>query len=148
VLGICGGLQMLGGEIADPDGVEGAATGLGLLGVRTTLAADKATRHTRARFAAPAEPWAALGGLTVDGYEIRHGRTVSTGAAPVLTDGLGFAAGPYLGVYLHGLFEDAGFTDAVLGRVPERSLDDALDDLADAVGAHLDIDALLKEVAR
>jgi adenosylcobyric acid synthase len=147
VLGICGGLQMLGARIADPHGVEGAATGLGLLPVRTTLAADKATRRTTARFAArlPA-PWAAVVGLDVSGYEIRHGHTVADGAAPALSRGLGWVSGPFLGVTLHGLFEQPRFAAALLGAAPARTLDDELDRLADAVAAHLDVDALLEDL--
>jgi len=148
VLGICGGLQMLGAEIADPHGVEGAAVGLGLLAVRTTLGRSKTTRRTTARFAdrLPA-PWAPLAGRAVGGYEIRHGRTRSDGAAPALSRDLGFASGRVLGVALHGLLEDPEVVGALLGAAPPRSLDDELDRLADAVAPHLDVDALLEALA-
>jgi adenosylcobyric acid synthase len=146
VLGVCGGLQMLGEAIEDPDGVEGAAAGLGLLGVRTTLRPGKTTRATTARFAELDEPWAALSRLPVTGYEIRHGTTRTAGAASALDDGLGFVAGRFLGVYLHGLFEHRAFVRALLDAAPERSLDTELDRLADAVGAHLDVDRLLEEI--
>ncbi len=115
--------------------------------VDTALAADKLTQHRRARFAALPAPWEALAGLEVSGYEIRHGTSATRGAAAALPDGLGFVAGPLLGVYLHGLFEDPAVVAALLGVRPERSLDDALDQLADAVGAHLDVDALLEEIS-
>jgi adenosylcobyric acid synthase len=141
VLGICGGLQLLGHAIEDPAGVEGAADGLGLLDVRTTLEREKLTRRTAARFGPIGGPWSALAGLDVDGYEIRHGRTHGTGA--VLGGDLGFASGPVLGVALHGLFEQPSFVRAVLGAAPERSLEAELDRLADAVEPHLDVDALL-----
>jgi adenosylcobyric acid synthase len=141
VLGLCGGLQMLGERIEDPDRVEGGdALGLGLLALGTTFAADKAARETTASFAALDEPWRALSGLEVSGYEIRHG---ATAGAAVLGDGLGFAEGPVLGVYLHGLFEDPRFVAALLGAAPERSLDEELDRLADAVAPHLDAELLL-----
>ena len=103
--------------------------------------AAKTTRHTTARFGELAAPWSALSGLEVSGYEIRHGHT--TGEA-VLGDGLAFVDGPALGVYLHGLFEQPDFAEALLGRAPDRSLDARLDELADAVEPHLDPDALLE----
>jgi adenosylcobyric acid synthase len=143
VLGVCGGLQMLGERIDDPAGVDGSGEGLGLLAVRTTFAADKATRRTSARFGELDGPWADLAGLEVAGYEIRHGSTRATGAACVLEPDLGFARGGVLGVYLHGLFEQPEFTSALLGVAAAGSLDDAIDDLADAVEPHLDVDRVL-----
>jgi adenosylcobyric acid synthase len=147
VLGICGGLQMLGERIDDPAGVDGSAAGLGLLALRTTFAEAKATRRTTATFGLLAAPWSALAGVQVSGYEIRHGDTVALDGAAVLGVDLGFASGPVLGVYLHGLFEQPAFVRAVLGAAPERSLDEELDRLADAVEPHLPVDALL-EVTR
>jgi adenosylcobyric acid synthase len=127
VLGICGGLQMLGL--------------LGLLPVTTTFLPEKTTRRTRARFGALPAEWAALDGLDVEGYEIRHGHT--RGAAEVLPDGLGYAVGGVLGVYLHGLFEQPAFVEALLGSRPTRTLDEAFDELADAAEEYLDVDAML-----
>ena len=147
VIGLCGGLQMLGGAIEDPEGVEGAAEGLRMLDVHTEFERDKSTRHASARFAELPEPWAALTGLAVSGYEIRHGRTrAGDGTAAVLGSDLGFANGRALGVYLHGLFEDPAFVRALLGVAPQRSLDEELDLLADAVADHLDIERLLEEL--
>jgi adenosylcobyric acid synthase len=143
VLGVCGGMQMLGERIEDGADVDGSAVGLGLLALRTTFAAEKATRPTTARFGALGEPWAALRGVQVSGYEIRHGTTVSLDGPAVLGDDLGFAAGSVLGVYLHGLFEQRQFVRALLGVAPERSLDEELDRLADAVEPHLHVDRLL-----
>jgi len=148
VLGVCGGMQMLGERIQDPAGVDGNAAGLGLLALRTTFAPEKATRPARARFGDLGEPWASLSGLEVDGYEIRHGATVSLdGPPPVLGDDLGFASGGVLGVYLHGLFEQPRFVRALLGVEPLHSLDEELDRLADAVAPHLDVDRLLEDAA-
>ena len=148
VLGICGGLQMLGHAVDDPGGVEGAATGLGLLPVRTRMATDKTTRHRRARFGALPAPWRPLAGLEVEGYEIHHG--VSAGAAgggAVLEPDLAWADGRFLGVYLHGLFEASSFARAVLGVASAAGLEARLDALADRVGEHLDVDALLARAA-
>jgi adenosylcobyric acid synthase len=144
VLGVCGGMQMLGERIEDPAGVDGSAIGLGLLVLQTTFAAEKAARRRRARFGALSSPWAALSGLEVEGYEIRHGSTVSLDGDAVLGDDLGFASGSVLGVYLHGLFEQPAFVRALLGVAPSRSLDEELDRLADAVEPHLEVDRLLE----
>jgi len=147
VLAICGGLQMLGERVEDRAGVDGTADGLGLLPLRTIFAASKQTEHTSTRFHPLPEPWAALSGKTFSGYEIRHGRTVTTGAvAEALPDGRGFVAGPVLGIYLHGLFEQPALLSAVFGEAPARSLEQAFDELADAVEANLNLDTLLTEI--
>jgi adenosylcobyric acid synthase len=143
VLGICGGLQLLGERIEDPEGVDGAGDGLALLPLATTFAPDKLTRRTDATFAELAPPWQALSGLAVSGYEIRHGRTRVTGpVGRALPGGLGFARGPVLGVYVHGLLEDPAVVAALLGEAPVRTLDQAFDELADAVEHHLDLTAV------
>jgi adenosylcobyric acid synthase len=155
VLGICGGLQMLGEALIDPHGVDGNAPGLGLLPLVTVFAADKTVRHTRAHFSpqmvACAKPWAALAGLAVSGYEIHHGQThahAATRAAgnvavEVLADGLGWqnAAGNVLGLYLHGLFEDAAAVQALCGArcgTPVPTLDSVFDGLADFIALHFE----------
>ncbi|ADI13515.1 cobyric acid synthase CobQ [Truepera radiovictrix DSM 17093] len=146
VLGICGGMQLLGRVIHDPHGLEGAAgtvTGLGLLDLETTLAPIKVTRNVQSTLLATGE--------TVTGYEIHHGRTRAGGRAqPLLADGLGFRQGRVLGVYPHGLLEDAAFVRYLLGALgvsaaqldPEAGLEAALDRLADHVEAHLDVSAI------
>jgi adenosylcobyric acid synthase len=81
VLGICGGFQMLGIHLADPDGVEGPpaeSPGLGLLNMRTVFTSDKTTRQVRGQIVASNGFFGSLGGLAVEGYEIHLGRT--TGA--------------------------------------------------------------------
>lgn len=143
VLGICGGLQLLGEVIEDPAGVDGEGRGLGLLPLTTVFSHEKRTRHTSSRFAELESPWRELSGRDVAGYEIRHGATQSSGAVAALPDGLGFAAGPVLGLYLHGLFEQPELVEALLGASPERSLDAELDRLADGVEPHVDLDGLL-----
>ncbi len=147
VLGICGGLQMLGERIEDEAGVDGSANGLALLPLRTVFAASKQTEKTSIQFSPLAEPWAALGGKRLRGYQIRHGQTTTT--APVteaLPHGLGYVEGPVLGIYLHGLFEQSDMLEALFGTSPHRSLDEAFDELADAVEEHLDVAALLDQV--
>jgi adenosylcobyric acid synthase len=140
-------MQMLGERIDDPVGVDGSAEGLRLLPIRTTFAAVKRTERTTTRFNSLPEPWAKLGGLAVSGYEIRHGATTTTGAlAEALPGSLGFVAGPILGVYVHGLFEQPDVVAAVIGTMPLRSLEQTFDQLGDAVEEHLDLTGLLESI--
>jgi adenosylcobyric acid synthase len=141
VLGICGGMQMLGGELRDPAGVDGSGEGLGLLPLVTTFAEEKLTSRVQARFSPSLEgPWAAMAGLPFDGYEIRHGRTAAERGTEVLAPELGWADGPVLGIAPHGLFEQPEVLAALLGTDPAGSLEQALEDLTDAVVAGLDIE--------
>jgi len=150
VLGICGGLQLLGHSLHDPLGVDGEPyeqrRGLGLLPLVTHHAAPKRLRAARAHFDGLHAPWQALDGLTVPGYEIRCGRTESTGSSPAVLhadDGtaIGWQDGPVLGVYAHGLFEAPAVLQALLG-VKGRGLDERLDGLADLAEAHFEPHAL------
>jgi adenosylcobyric acid synthase len=147
VLGICGGLQLLGEELRDAGGVDGNGRGLGLLPLRTVFAARKRTERIETAFAPLPAPWERLTGLSIAGYEIRHGETHPT--APLL-EALparrGYVSGYVLGVALHGLFEQPAIVDALLGAKPSRTLDDVFDDLADVVEARLELD-LLAELA-
>jgi adenosylcobyric acid synthase len=146
VLGICGGLQLLGERVEDAAGVDGDAAGLGLLPLRTVFAGDKLVRRSEAMLGELPAPWAALSGLRVAGYEIRHGRTEAVGPCRRTADGLAFAAGPVLGVYLHGLLEQPHVVRALLGSASDASLDAVFDALADAAEEHLD-SALLDRLA-
>ena len=145
VLGICGGLQMLGTELHDPAGVDGDASGLGLLPVRTTFAREKRTEPVDGEFGQLPEPWRALTGARVRGYEIRHGETSAAGRVDeVLPGGRGFVSGAVLGISVHGLFEDPGVVAALLGARPSRSLEAVFEGLADLAEERLDMD----EIAR
>jgi len=149
VIGICGGFQMLGRRLDDPDGVEGApgaVAGLGLLDIETTIAREKRL--------ARASGWLAFAAAAVTGYEIHMG--VTTGAAlerPAAwlgerPDGAVSADGQILGTYLHGLFDHPEARDALLRwagldaqPAPDyrRVREAQIDRLADAVSAHLDL---------
>lgn len=141
VLGICGGLQMLGEALVDPQDIAGNAPGLGLLPLVTQFDPAKTVRRTTLAFEPLAAPWDALSGLRINGYEIHQGRTVQhAGMAPArsaLQGGLGWqdAGGQVLGVYLHGLFEDPGVLRALFGATAP-TLDSVFDGLADVAERH------------
>ena len=144
VLGICGGCQMLGTRISDPDGVEGGqpqdVAGLGLLPFETVLEPEKVTQHRDVTFPTDLpEPWAALRGVTAAGYEIRNGRTPG---GPV------WASGRVLATTVHGLLEDPDVVERLVGRRPPPVLEETFDLLADAVDAHLDTSLLHRLVQR
>jgi adenosylcobyric acid synthase len=139
---------MLGERIDDAAGVDGSAKGLALLPLRTTFVASKRVEAASTRFLQIAGPWAALAGRPLDGYEIRHGETQTTASvAAALPDGLGFVDGPVLAIHVHGLFEQPEVLSALFGRPPRRSIDEAIDELADAVEEHLDIARVLEELS-
>lgn len=152
VLGVCGGFQMLGRTISDPNGVEGpagSAPGLGLLEVDTVLAGDKVLE--------PCRGWTVVGGGAYEGFEMHMGRTTGEGLdRPFLRrqDGGGEGAmsadGRIVGCYVHRLF-DAGSARAALlaglgvasrGEDHATIVDAALDRIADALDASLDVAAL------
>ena len=150
VLGICGGLQMLGEALIDPHGIDGNAPGLGLLPLVTMFAADKTVKQTRACFDGEmgvSSPWAKLASIQMQGYEIHHGQTAQHPAMAqggdvaraVMPDGLAWqnARGNVLGVYLHGLFEDAKVLHALFGAAAP-TLDSVFDGLADYIEQHFE----------
>jgi adenosylcobyric acid synthase len=158
VLGICGGFQMLGEQLADPLGVEAAAgtaiAGLGLLPIATTFAAEKVTRRTAGTVLASTGPWAAEG-VAVDGYEIHRGRTEHVDGAPLAPllrlgdaqDGAISADGRVAGCYLHGLFHNTAFRHALLTNLGWDARGAAtfdrereFDRLAQHVRSHLDVE--------
>jgi adenosylcobyric acid synthase len=110
ILGVCGGMQLLGGHIADPFTIEsGDIPGLGLLDITTTLALEKTTRQRHI-------PWHA--GSTLHGYEIHHGQTLpGPRALPILPDGLGYQQANITGVCLHGLLENTAYRQQFLSQL-------------------------------
>ena len=152
ILGICGGYQMLGRRIADPDGIEGPpgeAQGLGLLEIDTVLGGDKRLAEATGRDVAT--------GMPVRGYEMHLGVTSGPGLGrPMLDldghpDGAVSADGRVMGCYLHGLFAADSFRRTFLTRLGatagafayEPMIENVLDGLADHLERHLDLDALL-----
>ncbi len=152
ILGICGGYQMLGQVVSDPEGIEGPAgdtPGLGLLDVATAMTPDKRLTETRAVHAAS--------GTGFTGYEIHIGRTEGPDRARPFAhvthapEGAISADGRVQGSYLHGMFRDDGFRAAWLAqfgvaaqaRSYGQTVEAALDDLAAHMEAHLDMDGLI-----
>jgi len=141
VLAICGGMQLAGMGLLGAD--ERGGRGLGLLALDTTFAPEKRVGRVEVSFRSLPEPWGALSGLSARGYEIRHGSSLpADGAVQALADDLGFVDGPVLGVYPHGLLEDPAIVRALFGATPRRSVEQAIDELTDAVLPHLDLDQI------
>ncbi|MDR6625646.1 cobyric acid synthase [Caulobacter segnis] len=149
VLGVCGGFQILGRRLSDPDGIEGAPAsveGLGLLDVETVMTDRKTLRQVTGRLP---------GGARFAGYEMHVGRTEGGGQSMLRFDdgGLDGAVSPdgkIRGCYVHGLF-DSGEARAELlaelGAVSDHldqsaRVDRALDEIAAALEAAFDIPAL------
>lgn len=163
VLGVCGGYQMLGSWVHDPNGIEGvpgSTRGLGLLPVETTLQAPKTTTLTEFS-------WAGKRGC---GYEIHMGRTVVAGGRPLvdiharnrepLTDSDGCVSddGRIMGTYIHGIFDSPEIIRQWLQTLgletlhPQGELhgpaarDHAYDQLAEHAEKYLQVDAILSLV--
>ncbi|MDY7561449.1 cobyric acid synthase [Pseudomonas sp. CCC3.2] len=155
VIGICGGLQMLGQQVHDPLGLEGAAgssAGLALLDISTVLEQEKQLRNVQGRLALEDAP--------VSGYEIHAGVTCGEAMEhPVVQlddgrrDGAQSADGQILGTYLHGLFEAPAACSALLrwaGLENVQAVDyhamreRDIERLADLVESHLDGRLLLE----
>jgi adenosylcobyric acid synthase len=132
VVGICGGYQMLGRQILDPQKIESDRTevaGLGLLDVVTEFALEKSTRQVRARVLNDSGLLAGTKGQEITGYEIHMGQTrrgEETSAFQILetpqgpadyTDGVLNSTGTILGTYLHGLFHNDTFRQTFLNNL-------------------------------
>ena len=152
ILGICGGYQMLGRRIEDPDGIEGSpgsVEGLGLLNVETRLTAIKILERTNG---------IALG-QAFSGYEMHVGRTdgpdclrpfaLLEGDRP---DGASNGDGTVMGSYVHGLFASTALRSAFLARLGHKaasgdyqaSVNDALDQIAMQLEDHADLEGLIR----
>ena len=151
VLGLCGGYQMLGRTVADPDGIEGPPStvdGLRLLEVDTVLSDDKRLEAVTGE---------SFDGVSLSGYEMHVGRTTGDDCARAFSsikgqaDGAISRNGRVMGTYLHGLFSDDAQRSAWLLRLGgsasvrshEAEIDAVLDRLAAHMETHLDLDAML-----
>ncbi len=159
LIGICGGYQMMGRSISDPQGVEAApgeiVAGLGLLEMETVFLGEKIQRQTQGTFQGLTGLLAGLNGLEYQGYEIHMGRG---GTLPPMA-----GSGRIYGSYIHGVFDAPGVADAVLRAIcAEKGIDfTALgsfdmrrykelqyDRLADGVRAGLDMDLVYRIIRR
>ena len=156
ILGICGGYQMLGRRIDDPDGIEGppgSVDGLGLLDVETRLTPVKTLERTSGT---------ALG-QAFSGYEMHVGMTDGPDCARPFAimeagrpDGGSSKDGTVMGTYIHGLFASTGLRAAFLARLGhesalrdyQMSVNDALDQIAMQLEKHVDMDALVRIAMR
>ncbi len=162
VLGICGGFQMLGRNVSDPESVEGgeAAEGLGLLPVDTVLLPQKTTRQFEGTIVNATGALSPLSGRMIKGYEIHMGSTKPYENVNEFTsDATGYCLGNIYGTYVHGLFDEGGTAAAAVNailRFAGRETDipklcdrdeyrqKQADILADTVRASLDMDAIYR----
>lgn len=151
VVGLCGGYQMLGAEVSDPDGIEGIINrveGLGLLDITTILRGAKALQKVTGHVATTNIP--------VHGYEMHIGETSGPGREiPWLvlegdrSEGACTKDGRVFGTYVHGIFADDAFRTQFLGplrtngeilTVYDEQVENILDDLGRHMEMHLDMD--------
>ncbi len=165
IIGICGGYQMLGVEIADPDGVEegGSMRGMELLPIKTVLGSEKTRTRARGIVQNTGGVLASLAGMNCTGYEIHMGDTSLTDGgtpAPLIEkdDGPdGTSAGNVYGTYLHGFFDEGDLAGSFVRALANKKgvtvdtgdpidygmfKETQYDLLADAVRSHMDMDAV------
>lgn len=159
VFGVCGGYQMLGRRVSDPQQVEAAGVtdimGLGLLPVETVFLGEKVQQQTKGVFQGIEGRLSGLNGLSYEGYEIHMGRS---GEQPPVV-----SSGSVYGSYVHGIFDAPGVADTILQAIcKEKHIDFAAlntfdlhdykerqyDQLAAALRAGLDMDLVYKILHR
>lgn len=164
VFGICGGFQMLGRNIKDPEAVEGTESdmGLGLLPVDTVMKSSKTRKSFAGNISVPTGVLSPLAGHEIKGYEIHMGQTEPFDRACEFTsEGSGYCLGNVYGTYVHGIFDEnmmAADIVRIISGLNEKSVDvSALADragykqkqydlLADTVRASLDMDAIYRMI--
>lgn len=133
IVGICGGYQMLGQKLFDPEGSEasgGSVEGLGLLPIITTYRQPKTTHQVEADLLPKSNFWVAIDDKRVKGYEIHSGQTElldqqaallvirrRSGVAVEISDGAINQAGNVFGTHLHGFFNNQAFLTALLNEL-------------------------------
>lgn len=164
IIGICGGFQMLGNELIDEYGVEegGTEEGLKLLNFSTIFAKEKTTRQTETEIINTPD-FIDLCNSTIKGYEIHMGSTIDPKENPFtksdITDNGGFVNNNIMGTYIHGIFENDNFVDAIISGLIKKTgkkvtidtniydfdlyKESQYDLLADLIEESLDINAIL-----
>jgi len=157
VYGICGGFQMMGTQINDPENIEGAINsipGLGILPVSTTITDKKTTEQCTFSFLSNAEH--------CKGYEIHMGETVSTSISPVCKLSNGKNDGYFLnsktwGTYIHGIFDNISIINSILGELGSETQkefniadykEEQYNKLAQLVRDNSDMDYIYKSLAK
>ena len=166
LFGICGGMQLLGAELHDPDGLEGEGlpgqsgsdvAGLGLLPLRTVFGGDKALHQRQALVLWPDQQPQ----LKVEGFELHRGTSQAIEDCDAFSadPGLGWIRATTAGTYLHGIFENGPWRRRWLNRLRRRrgladlseqqphhsrQRDALLDRLADAFEKHVNLEPLLQ----
>ena len=172
VIGICGGYQMLGTKVSDPEHIESSITeldGLGLLNLTTIFEGSKETHRIKGCVSEATGLLAGAAGMPVTGYEIHMGRTIGEGFSPPFLirdradvpvsgdgdlEGAIDASGSVMGTYIHGLFLNPELRGAMLAELARRkgvslpdvttenNLDREYDKLADWVRSSIDMDLI------
>jgi len=170
VFGVCGGMQLLGRELHDPEGLEGgsgatsSAAGLNLLPLRTVFGGEKALRQraSQAQWPALNDTCSASASLQIEGFELHRGSTIALEPCQSLCvdDGLGWVQANVAGTYLHGVFESGPWRRRWLNQLRarkglpmlseqqphhSRQRDALLDRLADAFEQHVNLEPLLNQ---
>jgi adenosylcobyric acid synthase len=171
VFGICGGMQLLGRELHDPERLEGGsggstrASGLNLLPLRTVFGGEKALLQRSVKALWPPQISSGQHEMpaesAIEGFELHRGSTVALEPCQSLcsVEGLGWVQGTVAGTYLHGVFESGPWRRRWLNQIRarkglpmlneqqphhSRQRDALLDRLADAFEAHVNLEPLLK----
>ncbi|ADO84133.1 cobyric acid synthase [Ilyobacter polytropus] len=164
IFGICGGYQMLGQKISDPDKIESSLLeipGIGLLDMETVMKSDKRTVQYEGKVVVDGGFLEGTKGMTVKGYEIHQGIT-NGNEGNVFLQGNGCVNGAFkdniIGTYIHGIFDNSDFTRKFLNNIRKNKgldeINDAIDfqefkerefdKLADIVREHLDMEKIYK----
>lgn len=158
VFGICGGYQILGEKISDPDCSEGGGSvdGMGLLKCKTVFSKEKICRQTSGNFSEISGIFSCLSHKSFSGYEIHMGETVSE-SSPLLSCGGAFEGNVY-GCYIHGIFDGAEISESIVKALYKRKSlhysgkkidrksykEQQYDLLADEVRKNIDMELLYK----
>lgn len=163
VIGICGGFQMLGEKISDPDNVEsgGEIAGIGLLPLETVLSLEKNRKQVEGIFVEPSGIFSNLKNVKYEGYEIHMGitRPLKDDLKKFTDNGSGYCKNNIFGSYVHGLFDNAEIVTGIIDALAkEKSMDINLsnvmdykslkeieyDRLADTMRQYMDMDLIYR----
>ena len=174
IIGICGGYQILGTKLRDPECIESSIKeldGLGLMNLTTIFEGSKETHRIKGKVAETTGLLAGAAGVSVSGYEIHMGRTIGEGISPPFLiedradapvfgngdpEGALDASGSVMGTYIHGLFHNGELRTEILKELARRKgvslldtssdldLDREYDKLADWVRSSMDMDLIYR----